>query len=262
MAHYYKPDDFQCRDPLTSPHPYESTKYQCELAAIGLHDVLKATTFPSQPSTPSASLLELKQLGDARQSNATEPQSFICHPGVVASSIFAEYLNVFMAMCMKLAFYMVSRSVQYCTLRMAQLTFGLFPRAQARWTFSPHHPIEPYKGAVAASHVALAPLSQVDPSKRYGSRADFWGREYVHAGRLDGWDETPSEPGQRVRQQARDLIVKLEGVASKVWSEAREGSLAPFADLVLPSRDLSSQLLPQTQRRMADSDEWERVDKE
>lgn len=249
---------------MRSPHPYESSKYQCELAALGLEDALRGPVrLPTAPGTPT---------GDAspRTARGIEPTSFTAHPGVVASSIFAEYLNVFMALCMKFAFYLVSRAALH---QGVLLRAGLTLPLQARWTLSPHHPIEAYKGAVAASHVALAPLTSLDPTRRYGSRTDFWGREYVDAGRIDGWaqrrDQQPSDqPGELVRAKARDLIARLEGVARRVWDEARDGSLPPFRELGSAAESFSSALLLPTSKLSApaspaDADrDWEKVESE
>lgn len=225
----YDPTDLQC---IKTPKPYESSKYQCELAALGLEDLLKKSRLRTQPGTP----LPLAPGDDASYTLPTrsasgklEPTSYLSHPGVVASSIFAECLNLFLSTMMKVAFYI------------------------ARYTFSKHHNIDAYKGAVAASHLALAPANHLDPSKRYGSQSDFWAREYVHASRVDGWyRNTPSgmgakakgdvvalsakaglqsEEGAYVRSLSRDLLVRLEGIAKKVWKEAREGALPPFTQI-------------------------------
>ncbi|CEH14161.1 3-keto sterol reductase [Ceraceosorus bombacis] len=268
-ARYYDPADWQCLDAAHSPWPYESTKYQCELAGIGLGEALNRQRMSTVPSTPLSDSQDTSYgsvlVGEAKtQRRELEPNSFVVHPGVVASSIFAEYLNVFMAACMSFAFYL------------------------ARWTFSPHHPIEGYKGAVAASHVALAPSHLLDPSARYGSRATFWGQEYVHAGRVDGWDVAKlrmgakarqeveqAAAGQAVRLKARELIQKLEGVARDVWRQARNGEIAPLSllalhpdefepqsDLVpLPSRGLNVRRRKGEQGDEKDRD-WEKVESE
>lgn len=260
----YDPTDFQCTDPKKSPLPYESVKFQCDLAAHGLEELLNQSRIRTEPGTPllddSKSYVE-KRLN--AHSRGIEPKSFLAHPGVVATSIFAECLNAFLAACMHFAFYV------------------------ARWTFSKHHNIEGYKAAIAASHVALAPLPRLDPSARYGSQSDWFGREYVFAGRTPCWDaqtpsargreakmailnrwlqsagrDPPAQPGEYVQALSRDLIVKCEDVARRVWNQAQEGALPPFADLHVGSgqheddhveqsspvhghaASLSSQLLP------------------
>lgn len=294
----YDPSDFQCVDAKKSPLPYESAKYQCELAAHGLEDVLQKRQIRTEPGTPLPFVEadSVKSYADLRGSAASsihgrdgvEPKSFLAHPGVVASSIFAECLNVFLAACMHLAFYI------------------------ARWTFSDHHNIEAYKGAVAASHVALAPLSHLNASARYGAQTDWHGREYVFVGRTPAWDavepkgrgrEAKSKilagaihqtgkprAGEYVQALSRDLIVKCERVAKQVWTQAQEGALPPFggAELDEDVEDakeganqanalLSAQLLPKKRngnaaiatkdkplpspnKSTSTQDSWEKVD--
>lgn len=281
----YVPSDFQCVDAIKSPKPYESVKYQCEILSLGMEELLDRSRLRTQPGTP----LPMDMDDTAEYTKTTrsasgilEPNTYLAHPGVVASSIFADCLNFFMAACMKLVFYI------------------------ARWTLSKHHNIEGYKGAVAASHVALAPTNQLDSEIRYGAQSDFYGREYVFSDRVEGWhSNNPTGPakkekldiyqnesrstereGEYVRSLARDLIIKCEGVAKRVWKEAREGQLPPFSELdndgfamqegkeeeKARSAILSSDLLPKVngaketiKRSKADGslssqDSWEKVD--
>lgn len=160
----YAPDDMECLDPAKSPHAYESTKYQCELAALGMDDRLRGT-------------------------GAKEPRVYTAHPGIVASSIFAGVIHAWLLVLMKLAFYF------------------------ARWTGSPHHTIDAYKGAVAASHVAVAPVESLDATVRYGARCTRTGHEYVAAEPVDGWDGPPSQgtlPHNTVGRLARDLVAQCD----------------------------------------------------
>lgn len=147
-------NDLQCIDPHTSPRPYESTKYQCELLALGMDQRY------------------------ASSQQAHMPRAYTAHPGIVATSIFNGVIPAFMLIMMKLVFYL------------------------ARWTLSPHHPIDVYKGAVAASYVAVAPGSYLDSTVRYGAQSTITGREYVHAGRVDGWDHDAG----RIMKRASDLV--------------------------------------------------------
>ncbi|UZJ52703.1 hypothetical protein CBS101457_002023 [Exobasidium rhododendri] len=287
----YTPSDFQGFDLIKTPKPYESAKYQCELAALGLEELLDRSRMRTQPGTPLPYALEENKLQSSHRSGSgvLEPKCYLAHPGVVASSIFAACLNAFLSACMKFAFYL------------------------ARWTFSKHHNIEGYKGAVAASHVALAPSSHLDTSTRYGAQSDFFAREYVFAGKIDGWyTNTPSGPakeekqelfeasltqqpekeygqqeeGKYVRALARDVIIKCEGVAKRVWKEAREGALPPFSELkedgsrvdegetkeqikasmlslnLLPRVDGANETegLPHKDDSFSSQEEWEKVD--
>ncbi|WFD43827.1 3beta-hydroxysteroid 3-dehydrogenase [Malassezia psittaci] len=157
----YHPDDFQCLDPKTTPHAYESTKYQCELAALAMDERFRE--------------------------HSRGPRVYTAHPGIVASSIFSEVIHVLLLSLMKLVFY------------------------AARWTFSPHHPIEAYKGAVAASYVALAPAEDLDSTVRYGAQCTWSGQEYVFPGRLDGWQPSEEDPPEnQVMDLARDLLHRYD----------------------------------------------------
>lgn len=281
----YVPSDFQCVDPIKSPKPYESVKYQCELLTLGMEELLDRSRLRTQPGTPlpidNDNVSEYTRTAQSA-SGILEPNAFLAHPGVVASSIFADCLNFFMAACMKLTFYI------------------------ARWTLSKHHNIEGYKGAVAASHVALAPSNHLDSEIRYGAQSDFYGREYVFSDRVEAWHSNkPTGPakkekfdiyqresrltereGEYVRSLARDLIIKCEGVAKRVWKEAREGQLPPFSELDdngfamqeekeqerAKSAILSSDLLPKVHGAkettgltkpdgsLSSQDSWEKVD--
>lgn len=75
-------EDFQCLDPKISPHAYESTKYQCELAALAMDERVQG-------------------------SYEHAPHVYMAHPGIVASSIFSEAIHVLLLSLMRLAFYVV-----------------------------------------------------------------------------------------------------------------------------------------------------------
>lgn len=164
----YHPEDFQCLNHTITPHAYESTKYQCELAALGMDERFRK---------------------DERG-----PRVYTAHPGIVASSIFSEVIHVLLLSLMKLVFYAVRAELM-----------------QARWTFSPHHPIEAYKGAVAASYVAVAPPQDLDSTVRYGAQCTWFGNEYVFPGRVDGWTPTDDgTPQNRVLGLARDMLHRYD----------------------------------------------------
>ena len=286
FSHYYDSTDYQCLDVDKSPLPYESTKYQCELAAFGLDDALQTRRMRTQPGTPlgDTTLAATAPLSSIKNESSSEPKSsflelppasrplpaeleprvYLTHPGVVASSIFADFLNVFLAMCMKAAFYF------------------------ARWVLSPHHPVEAYKGAVSVSHVCLAPVGQLDPKRRYGSRCDFWGREYVGSERIDDWrpslggagpgvgarlalsrvdpDESFVSDGDgMVLSLAREYVTFCEKVARQVWQSARTGDLPPWNSLdserdEAPAYTLKTKNVPDKDDGSIDKDEWEKVD--
>lgn len=160
-------DDFQCLDPRISPHPYESTKYQCELAALAMDERYVNTH------------------------DAHAPRVYTAHPGIVASSIFSTVIPSIMLLMMKLVFYL------------------------ARWTFSPHHPIDAYKGAIAATFVAVAPPKALDSTARYGAQCTWTGTPYVHAGRLNGWHESSDgSPDPAIQGLARELLTAYDRILS------------------------------------------------
>lgn len=262
FSKYYDASDYQCIDPARSPLPYESVKYQCELAALGLDDALQTRRMRTQPGTPleertsllgmsavdgteseSASMLRSASsasgtpphgfLGLPPASRASpgepEPRSFLAHPGVVASTMMSQFVASWVTVFVVASFYI------------------------ARWVGSPHHPIDPFKGAISVSHACLAP--QPDPKKRYGSRADFWGREYVGVENIEYYrsqlggagpgvgarlalakidPETvqaePSEAG-RVMGMAREYVGLCERITRQVWRSARKGDLPPWSSL-------------------------------
>lgn len=94
VQEYYDPADFQCLRTDVASHSYESTKYQCDLAAIALEEQL-ASEKVSRPE------------GSQRW---TQPDVFATHPGVVATSIMANFLNIVTATAMLWSFYLVSHS--------------------------------------------------------------------------------------------------------------------------------------------------------
>ncbi|EPQ27435.1 uncharacterized protein PFL1_04973 [Pseudozyma flocculosa PF-1] len=315
FSHYVDPTDYECKDAKKSPLPYESTKYQCELAAFGLDDALQKRQIRTQPGTPRDERPSFPGLtpvdenrglsaptstrGDSQGfvpnkgylglppasralSPELEPRVFLTHPGVVASSMMADFLFSWLELAMRFAFYL------------------------ARLVGSPHHPIDPFKGAVSVSHVSLAPMDHLDPKRRYGSRCDMWGREYVGSERIDDWrpdmggagpgvgarlalagvdpDETYNGDGDgKVLKMARDYVRYCEKMAQNVWKSARAGALPPWASLAgdelvadnepfKPPRSaanvggdveatLKTEMVPDSAESGVNRDEWEKVER-
>ncbi|KAJ1044028.1 hypothetical protein NDA11_002214 [Ustilago hordei] len=261
FSKYYDVSDYQCVNVGKSPLPYESVKYQCELAAFGLDDALQTRRMRTQPGTPTeerppmlsmssvdGSMTDSSMRRTASSASGTaprgflglppasralpgqaEPRSFLAHPGVVASTMMAQFVATWMTVFVVATFYV------------------------ARWVGSPHHPIDPFKGAVSVSYACLAP--EPDPKKRYGSRADCWGREYVGIESIEyyrsqlggagpgvgarlalaGIDPNtaqgdPAEAG-RVLSMAREYIGLCERMTRQVWRSARKGNLPPWSSL-------------------------------
>lgn len=175
---------------------------------------------------------------------------------------------------------------------------------QARWLLSPHHCVEPYKGAISASFACLAPTPRLDVSAslkdgrsiaakardeveqalagsptmvRYGSRCDFWGREYVDFGRIDAWqaktdevgvvvDEGGSEEDCNVRGLARRWRERTQEVVERIKREKEMGTLPPVAgkqgvEEVENVRDDEVDSEEEEDEEEDSSDEWEKVDK-
>ncbi|PWN51357.1 NAD(P)-binding protein [Violaceomyces palustris] len=289
FSSYYDPTDFQCVDVKRTPHPYETTKYQCELAAFGLDESLQARRIRTQPGTPreeySSSGLHSKSSSEnstaSQSANATqtgpylalpppsrpssiekEPRSYLAHPGVVASSMMADFLNFWLDSAMKLAFYF------------------------ARWFFSPHHPIDPFKGSISVSHVCLAPSTNLSTKLRYGSRADWWGREYVGSERIEEfrpelggagpgvgarlalkgedaelkpYEET--DPGfGKVEAMAKDFVKRIEKVSQQVWESAKQGDLPPWSSLSDDSQVKEVESGSESENGGLIDKEWEQVE--
>lgn len=257
FSKYYEASDYQCLDVAKSPLPYESVKYQCELAAFGLDDALQTRRMRTQPGTPMeerSTMLGMSSTGSesmhrsASSASGTaphgflglppasrpvpgqpEPRSFLAHPGVVASTMMSQFVASWVTIFVVASFYI------------------------ARWVGSPHHPIDPFKGAISVSYACLAP--DPDPKKRYGSRSDFWGREYVGIEKIEYYRSQLGGAGPgvgarlalagidpdtvqgdvsdagRVLAMAREYIGLCERIARQVWRSARRGDLPPWSSL-------------------------------
>ncbi|KIS68909.1 3-keto-steroid reductase [Mycosarcoma maydis] len=257
FSKYYEASDYQCLDVAKSPLPYESVKYQCELAAFGLDDALQTRRMRTQPGTPMeerSTMLGMSSTGSesmhrsASSASGTaphgflglppasrpvpgqpEPRSFLAHPGVVASTMMSQFVASWVTIFVVASFYI------------------------ARWVGSPHHPIDPFKGAISVSYACLAP--DPDPKKRYGSRSDFWGREYVGIEKIEYYRSQLGGAGPgvgarlalagidpdtvqgdvsdagRVLAMAREYVGLCERIARQVWRSARRGDLPPWSSL-------------------------------
>jgi len=63
--------------------------------------------------------------------------------------------------------------------------------------------------------VAVAPVEYLDSTVRYGSQCNFFGHEYVHAGRVSGWSSANSDvPDPRIMQRANDLVDQFDQILS------------------------------------------------
>ncbi|KAK5131634.1 hypothetical protein LTR08_000761 [Meristemomyces frigidus] len=98
---------------------------------------------------------------------AVKPKMYVTHPGVIVTSIAGLHWFI--------SFFMV------CTMHVVRL-FG-----------SPWHPVSPYKGAVSAAFVALAPPDQLsdlearDGKGKWGSAISVYNDERVARTEVGGW---------------------------------------------------------------------------
>ncbi len=176
FSKYYDVNDYECLNVANSPLPYESVKYQCELAAFGLDDALQTRRMRTQPGTPMEerpSFLGMSTVGGIRACVDRPRQRAVLHR--TASLVFHQHR----VPCQVNRNHAASSLIRCGSLdddvavRCVVVTvFVVMSFYMARWVGSPHHPIDPFKGAVSVSHACLAP--QPDPKKRYGSRTDFW----------------------------------------------------------------------------------------
>lgn len=213
FSKYYDSTDFQCIDAKKSLLPYESTKYQCELAAFGLDNELQRGSVT------------------ADDGEGLKPRSYLCHPGVVASSMMSQFVQSWVTIFVIATFYL------------------------ARWFGSPHHPIDAFKGAISVTYACLAPQEKMNGKKRHGSRCDFWGREYVgiedieyyrhHLGgagpgvaaqlalaRVDPESVAEDEETrEEVASMAKKFIGYCEQVAKQVWDGAKQDHVPNWTSL-------------------------------
>lgn len=84
---FFSLEDMQCLRTDVPSKAYESTKYQCDLAAVAMRE----------------------ELDEGAEGEAKQPAVYLTHPGVVATSIMADFLNIFTGTAMLWAFYFVSR---------------------------------------------------------------------------------------------------------------------------------------------------------
>jgi len=81
---------------------------------------------------------------------------------------------------------------------------------------SAHHTIEPYKAAVSAVHLILAPLwffALSSKPVRYGSETDRWGKEYVGLSPVKRWEEN--------RVTGEVLLTNCEALYQKLCVQER-----------------------------------------
>ena len=71
--------------------------------------------------------------------------------------------------------------------------------------------VQPYKGAVAVVYAGLAPLTSLqnvtgESPQKYGSRATFWGKEYVGTDLIMDWEDN-AESGKSLVRMCERLFI-------------------------------------------------------
>ncbi|KIM29467.1 hypothetical protein M408DRAFT_8147 [Serendipita vermifera MAFF 305830] len=140
---------------------------------------------------------------DLERSAATPPpgnspiRHLISHPGVTCTNIFTSSLNMITEYLMWMAFIL------------------------ARVLGSPYHPISWINGAIAAAHLALAPLVFLAPRDKatvYGARASFFGNPYVDSSKVVNWPEN--------QPNAQNLVDRCDDLYRKLKQERKSRPLA------------------------------------
>ncbi|KUI69566.1 3-keto-steroid reductase [Cytospora mali] len=165
---HFTADDFQGTRTRAA---YESTKRLTDLLCLAAdlpsvrphaRSYWEASSPPS-PS-PAASTTEEEE-EDKEEVAVKKPKVYLCHPGIVVTTIFPLPLLLFYAY--KLAMYI------------------------SRWIGSPWHTNTSYTAAVSMVWLALATQETLDAanaqSVKWGSACDFWGNALVKKTEVDGW---------------------------------------------------------------------------
>lgn len=163
---HFSPDDFQG---VRKHAAYESTKR--------LTDLLCLTADLPSVRPHARRYWEEDEEGEEKEDGAAgrereheqeqkqRPRVYLCHPGIVVTTIFPLPLLIFYAY--KMAMYVT------------------------RWLGSPWHTNTSYTAAVSMVWLALAAQGELDgkgaQSVKWGSACDFWGNSLVKKTEVDGW---------------------------------------------------------------------------
>jgi 3-keto steroid reductase len=207
-------DDFQGLETL---EPYETSKRVMDMM------VLSANLPQAKPY--SSAYLGVAPAGKKLGSKANEPDAgagtlpkmYLCHPGIVLTTIVIDNPILIMA------------------------TWFLF--IFARLFGSPWHPISPYKGATASVWMALQEQESLDAAhaerSKWGSSTDIWGEERVKKTEVEGWgwEGVPEDlvalkaekaiggarkiVGRRpgVKPTTPEMLAEFEVLGAEVWRE-------------------------------------------
>ncbi|EAU80573.1 3-keto sterol reductase [Coprinopsis cinerea okayama7 len=181
---HYDSSDWQLR---STDHSYSSVKYQIDLVATTLDRI----ALSSSSSTSSSST---SQPSSITPSGKLPVRHFISHPAVSHTNVSAALVGPITNFLKLLVFYIV------------------------RFLGSPHHPIQPYKAAIATTHLALVPLvylaylsQPTAPPVRYGAETDRWGNERVGISPVRSW--------LKYQDEGRALVEKCDLLVEKMREE-------------------------------------------
>ncbi|TFK28689.1 3-keto sterol reductase [Coprinopsis marcescibilis] len=142
-----------------------------------------------------ATALDRKAL--ARKGAQTVTRHFVSQPGVSSTSVAAAIAGPILDWLKVLSFYF------------------------ARLCGSQHHPISPFKGAIAVVHLMLVPLTCLayltqpnGPPVRFGSETDRWGNERVGLTPVTSWLKHQDEADSLI-QKCDKLLDDLKNEASR-----------------------------------------------
>ncbi|KAH6896469.1 3-keto sterol reductase [Coprinopsis sp. MPI-PUGE-AT-0042] len=144
-----------------------------------------------------ATTLDRKALSRWKGEGELPVRHFIAHPGVTSTNVSAALVGPFLDFWKKVVFYV------------------------ARFFGSPHHPIDPFKAAIATVHLALVPLAYLSifsgpnvPPVRFGAETDRWGKERVGLTPVKAWLANQDE-GQALVDKCDQLVDKLRREESR-----------------------------------------------
>lgn len=271
----YHPDDYQCRDPAVSPLTYESTKFQCEIAALGMEERLrleeqysmsrnasqsgrstpvlgasralaKLGQGPGTPSTHSHSHSLSHSHSHSRSQSNTNSHSQANPPPLPRTNSPRVLLS----------HPGIVKSDMFTAYLGALLSFfQLMAMYLARWLMSPYHVVTGYKAGIAAVFLCVAPSSRLaelapEGEHRFSPECDIWGNEYVQTGFVDRWFDPPSShparppSGATEAEKAASLVLSqhAQGGGGAEAEDKRDKMDRPGATTMLLAQDLINKL--------------------
>ncbi|ROW08265.1 hypothetical protein VMCG_03136 [Cytospora schulzeri] len=207
---HFTPDDFQG---MRTRAAYESTKrltdllcLTADLPSVRPHaqsywgnttDAAAAAATTTKKKKNGAAVEERRE-GVGEEAIRQKPKVYLCHPGIVVTTIMPLPLLLFYAY--KFAMYVT------------------------RWVGSPWHTNTSYTAAASMVWLALAAQEALDGRRaedvKWGSACDFWGRSLVKKTEVDGWgwtgrvegpEEEDDEEEGREEDRATGLLRKIKG---------------------------------------------------